>query len=372
MTDRIILIGIERRRRCSTCARRRSNAAVPGVEMHAQALEQMLSGGLLQRPDYATGAELAFLVAAVRWRWPGSFADPAPPVAPSIGLAAILGVGRRVLAGLHPRRASARPGLPVDRACRCSISRRCSLYMRTERERRPRARGLRALRGAAVRAAGAHPERLKLGGETRDHDAAVRGRARLHRLSPRGSTPRSSPHFLNRLFTPLSDIILERAGHHRQVHGRCGDGVLECAARRPRHAGNACRAALRMIGDDGTLNRALARGRRHAAKDWQSLSIGIGLNTGDCCVGNLGSPQRFDYSVIGDSVNVASRLEGPKTYDVGAPSSAEATRTGRPTSPFSSSIAPRERQDRGDAHLHLAGRQRAQAVERFHRAVGAA
>ncbi len=62
------------------------------------------------------------------------------------------------------------------------------------------------------------------------------------------------------------------------------------------------------------------RGPREAAargEGARAVRIGIGLNTGDCCVGNVGSPQRFDYSILGDVVNVASRLEGTtKIYGV--------------------------------------------------------
>jgi adenylate cyclase len=68
-----------------------------------------------------------------------------------------------------------------------------------------------------------------------------------------------------------------------------------------------------LIGMNETWHaEAQAEGRSHA-----QVRIGIGLNTGSCCVGNMGSDQRFDYSVIGDNVNTCSRLEGQtKTYGV--------------------------------------------------------
>jgi adenylate cyclase len=85
----------------------------------------------------------------------------------------------------------------------------------------------------------------------------------------------------------------------------------------PAHAASACRAALAMRAALVEMNEtwhaeAEAAGRSHAL-----VRIGIGLNTGSCCVGNMGSDQRFDYSVIGDNVNTCSRIEGQtKTYGV--------------------------------------------------------
>src|SRR5262249_56164234 len=76
-------------------------------------------------------------------------------------------------------------------------------------------------------------------------------------------------------------------------------------------------AALRMIDILDEFNRLRAAKAAAAGERAAPIRVGIGLNTGECCVGNVGSPQRFDYSILGDSVNIASRLEeATKVYGV--------------------------------------------------------
>jgi len=81
------------------------------------------------------------------------------------------------------------------------------------------------------------------------------------------------------------------------------------------HQINACEAALDMIDRIEALNVEREREARDSGKPFIPMHVGIGLNTGTCVVGNMGSDLRFDYSVLGDSVNLASRLEGQsKSY----------------------------------------------------------
>jgi adenylate cyclase len=81
------------------------------------------------------------------------------------------------------------------------------------------------------------------------------------------------------------------------------------------HEINACEAALDMQDRIAELNRIREQEAQGSGKPFISLQVGVGLNTGLCVVGNMGSDLRFDYSVLGDSVNLASRLEGQsKTY----------------------------------------------------------
>ena len=85
----------------------------------------------------------------------------------------------------------------------------------------------------------------------------------------------------------------------------------------PDHAANACAAALEMLARLEAVNAEREREAAEAGQPFVPLDVGIGINTGECVVGNMGSDVRFDYSVLGDAVNLASRLEGQtRTYGV--------------------------------------------------------
>jgi len=125
--------------------------------------------------------------------------------------------------------------------------------------------------------------------------------------------------FLNSLFTPLSNIILEEQGTIDKFMGDAVMAFWNAPLDDSAHPSHACNAALRMMREMKLLNESWRGEAEAKGKPFEPVRLGIGLNTGICCVGNLGTETRFDYSVIGDNVNVASRLEGQsKTYDVGA------------------------------------------------------
>jgi adenylate cyclase len=87
----------------------------------------------------------------------------------------------------------------------------------------------------------------------------------------------------------------------------------------PQHPEHACSAAVEMAAKLEVLNRKWKQEAEQVQRRFRPVKIGIGINTGECCVGNLGSTYRFDYSAVGDQVNITSRLEGlTKIYGVTA------------------------------------------------------
>jgi adenylate cyclase len=290
--------------------------AVPGVEVHAQALEQMLSGEHLSRPAMATGLELIYLVVAG-----GALAWLIGRVgalgAAVIGAAAVLAVFAASWLAYTNAGYLLDPVYPSIALLLVYLATSLTGYIATERERsRVRSAFGHYVAAPLVEELARNHDKLKLGGETREVTvlfADVRGFTGI----AEGLTAEGLIAFLNRLFTPLSDIILENRGTIDKFMGDAVMAFWNAPLLDDAHAANACRAALRMQEQLERLNALWAAESAAGGVTSPRVQLGIGLNTGDCCVGNVGSPQRFDYSILGDVVNVASRLEGEtKAYGV--------------------------------------------------------
>lgn len=156
----------------------------------------------------------------------------------------------------------------------------------------------------------ADPDGLSLGGETRDVTvlfADIRGFTAL--AEALRDDPARLARIMGAIMTPLTDIVLAHGGAIDKYMGDCLMAFWGAPVEDPDHAGQAFDAACAMSAAMGQINRRLQAAFGDGC-DLPTIEIGLGLNSGACVVGNLGSQKRFDYSVLGDPVNVASRLEG--------------------------------------------------------------
>ncbi len=162
------------------------------------------------------------------------------------------------------------------------------------------------------------PSQLRLGGERRTLSILfcdVRGFTTIAETMK--DDPEQLTTLINRLLTPLSDIVLGHGGTIDKYIGDCLMAFWNAPLDDADHANHAVAAAIDMLARMETLNAELKREAAERGTVYHQLKIGIGINTGECVVGNMGSSQRFDYSVLGDAVNLASRLEGAsKNYGV--------------------------------------------------------
>jgi adenylate cyclase len=160
----------------------------------------------------------------------------------------------------------------------------------------------------------ADPDGLSLGGEARDVTvlfADIRGFTALAEAMK--GEPRRLAALVAEVFDPLTEIVLAHGGAIDKYMGDCVMAFWGAPDEDPDHARYAFGAARAMLAALPEINRRLAV---EFGADLPEIKIGVGLNSGECVVGNLGSRRRFDYSVLGDPVNVASRLEGLcKVYD---------------------------------------------------------
>ena len=287
---------------------------IPGVEVHAQLIEAIVHSKYLVRPNYADVAELSILL-----------------VGGIIMIILVPWVGAKWTAVLFIMVAGGSMGTSwylfseklylldatyaVFGIAVMYTSMTYAGYAREEAERRQtRDAFSKYLSPDMVKRVAGDPGALKLGGDQRKMTLLfcdVRGFTTIsEQFDAVGLTA-----LINKLLTPLTNVILKRKGTIDKYMGDCIMAFWNAPLDDDDQEFNGCTSALAMLGEMEPLNERLrleaeAEGRKHIP-----LKVGIGLNTGTCVVGNMGSDMRFDYSVLGDAVNLAARLEGQsKSY----------------------------------------------------------
>ncbi|MDH7971214.1 adenylate/guanylate cyclase domain-containing protein [Sphingomonas sp. AR_OL41] len=282
-----------------------------GVVIHAQALEQIITKTFLSQPDWATGAERAALlllglVMAFSLPWLGATRGAI------LGLVMVGGLLLGSWEAFSRARLLLDPTWPVLGLIFVYVIETGITFYREERQRAYIHNAFdRYLSPEMVRQIVDDPGRLQLGGEERQMTVLfcdIRGFSRLSEKL----TPQEIIQFLIAFLTPMCDILL---ANKATIDKFIGDAVLafwNAPLDDPDQYANAARSALAMTRRLREINV-----EKRSADDplWPgNVSIGIGLNAGPCCVGNMGSAQRLSYSLIGDTVNLASRIEGMTKY----------------------------------------------------------
>lgn len=290
-----------------------------GVEIHAQVLENILGKSMLVRPNYAIAVELVTIL---------TLGLLMIILVPFLGaaftlLATILVMGGYVAGSFYAfatYRLMLDPSYPTVAVALVAIFMATTNYLREERQRRQ-------IRGAfgqyvspdLVNQLSDEPDRLILGGERRPLSilfSDVRGFTTISESFK--DNPAGLTHLMNRFLTVLSDAIQHHGGTIDKFMGDAVMAFWNAPLDHPDHVRSSCRAALKMLSDVERLNVARLAEGPEEDEIIHRIDVGIGINTGECVVGNMGSDTRFDYTALGDAVNLASRLEGQsKTYGVG-------------------------------------------------------
>ena len=284
---------------------------MPGVEIHAQVIESALTRTVLSQPNYGIAVE--FCAAMLFGILVISFA----PLFGPITLVAVGALFATLLIGTSwyfytQQRLLIDFTYPLLSTTSIYLTLIFTSFVREQAQRRQiRSAFGQYLSPALVEQLAQSPEKLVLGGEEREMTimfSDMRGFTSIsesYKNDPQGLTA-----LMNRFLTPLTNAILDRKG---TIDKYMGDAIMafwNAPLDDGAHQINACEAALDMLERVDALNQQRQIEAEEADRPFIPLNVGVGLNTGTCVVGNMGSDMRFDYSVLGDSVNLASRLEG--------------------------------------------------------------
>jgi adenylate cyclase len=285
--------------------------AMAGVEIHAQVLEAALTKSLLAQPPY--GPLLEFAAALILGILVIAFA----PLFGPITLVAVGAFFASLLIGTSwyfytQQRLLVDFTYPLLSTTSIYLTLIFTSFVREQKQRRQiRSAFGQYLSPALIEQLAQSPEKLVLGGEEREMTimfSDVRGFTTISesfKNDPQGLTA-----LMNRFLTPLTNAILARKGTIDKYMGDAIVAFWNAPLDDKDHQLNGCEAAVDMLERIDELNKQREIEAQEGGPAYFPLNVGVGLNTGVCVVGNLGSDVRFDYSVLGDSVNLASRLEG--------------------------------------------------------------
>ena len=284
---------------------------MPGVEIHAQVLESALTGAVVSQPNFGIGLE--FIGALLLGLLVIAFAPNFGPIT-LVGVGALFAsllIGTSWFFYVHDR-LLVDFTYPLLSTTAIYLTLIFTSFVREQAQRRQiRSAFGQYLSPALIEQLAQSPEKLVLGGEQREMTimfSDVRGFTAIsesYKNDPQGLT-----RLMNRFLTPLTNAILARKG---TIDKYMGDAIMafwNAPLEDKQHQLNACEAAIDMLERIDELNRLREQEAQEGGHAYIPLNVGVGLNTGTCVVGNMGSDLRFDYSVLGDSVNLASRLEG--------------------------------------------------------------
>ncbi len=283
----------------------------PGVEIHANLIAGILDGTIKQRPSYVLGAEvlLLFLSGVV-------MALVLPLLSPLRGMLVTLLVlaavfGTNVLVWDHANLVLPLASGVVMIALLFALNMSYGFLVESRAKRQITGRFGQYVPPELVDEMSEHPENFSMAGESREMSVLftdVRGFTTISE----GLDPKELTQLMNEFLTPLTRVIYRHRGTIDKYMGDCIMAFWGAPLGDPKHAGNAVLAGMEM---QWTMHSLQPHFR---SRGWPELHIGVGVNTGRMSVGNMGSEIRVAYTVMGDSVNLASRLEGlTKQYGVG-------------------------------------------------------
>lgn len=288
----------------------------PGVEVHANVIEQIIASEYLMRPAIIKGVEASFIfVSGLLFIVFASFIGVIVSIILCMSIICFVIFGAYFVYVDYGLLVD--PVYPSLSLLIIFISSTILSYARVEMRRKHirNAFGM-YVAPAVMRDLERNPEKLALGGENRELTVLFTDIRRFTAISE-GLSPEELIELINEFLTSMTDIVMFHGG---TVDKYIGDAMMtfwNAPKDVADHERAACLAALQMETALKPVNRRVARRAKELGREPILLTAGIGINTGLCAVGNMGSKQRFAYSALGDAVNLSSRLEGQtKNYGV--------------------------------------------------------